>query len=213
MGDAGREQIRQERTRINGLNKDRAKKMENKIADYFGEGGKRVPMSGAAGSWKGDVVVEFQNHPGKMLVECKLSSSWKEGEDSPRIKIDFKWLPKIDIEVEITKSKFGILVFQFWYRGSKDYFVLIKTEDFALLDTKYEVEDRSIVVDILASTAVTDWRYTKGGKPLSAYSLTLKEVERMLQTFSLYRATKVNTSAGEYILLPLKDFRDLIRDL
>lgn len=210
-GEEGRKQIRLERKKINELNKSRAKAMERKIAEYFGEGGKRVPMSGAAGTWKGDVIVEFQNHPGKMLVECKLSAAYHNTADSPTLKLDFKWFPKIVEEVEITRATFGVLITH--YHKTKDFYVFIRPQDLELLITKYQIEDQSLVLDMLAGPVVKDWSFTKGGKPLSAYNLTSKEAESILQTFSLYRAARVTTPMGDYIMLPLRDFRELIREL
>lgn len=210
LGTEGRQQQSSERTKINALNKGRSKRMEDWVAAQY-PGGKRVPMSGAAKAWKGDVIVEFQNHAGKFLIECKLSSAYKESDDSPTIRMDFKWLPKLQEEVESTNSKFGILLFYYFKTNSR--YVLIRPQDLELLVTRYEIEDRSIVVDILSSGVVADYRTSKGGKDISAYNLTHKEVERILSPYSLYRAARINTVAGEYILMPFKDFKELTIDL
>jgi hypothetical protein len=114
LGKAGREQVKETRKVINARNKARSKDMERKVARLFGEGGHRVPMSGAMPGWKGDVIVEFRNNPGKMLIECKLSEA-KDEYGSPSLTIVFEWLNKIQHETEQTRSKLGILVIHYLY--------------------------------------------------------------------------------------------------
>jgi hypothetical protein len=84
MGEAGLDELKTIRADTARLNKQRANSMERWVAKYFGEYGNRVPMSGSAGAWKGDVLVELKNNPGKIVLECKLSAVFNNAKLCPQ---------------------------------------------------------------------------------------------------------------------------------
>lgn len=112
------------RSKQAALNKQRSRTMENAVAKYFG--GNRVPLSGASRSWKGDVIVPLicdSIVQGNLLIECKYREK--------AIRIDTLWFPKIDNEVYVTRSVFGILLWR--YSLDTTYYVAVTDSNMQLL--------------------------------------------------------------------------------
>lgn len=107
----------------NKLNRERAKRMEKYVSQYLG--GNRVPMSGA-GFLKGDGLVYFDK--GLYLIECKFSSMRNSKNQVPKIRLDFRWLTKLEDEVKAMRARFGILVFH--YRCKKGNYVIMRLDWF-----------------------------------------------------------------------------------
>lgn len=208
MGDAGLEELRNIRADTARLNKQRANTMERWVAKYFGEYGNRVPMSGSAGAWKGDVLVELKNNPGKIVLECKLSAVFNNAKLCPQIRVEFKWLPKLDLDVEVTNSKWGILVLH--YHRTRDYYVLTRVSDLQLLIDTYSIPQKDELAVLISKSTLHDWRYKKNGEATSAHILLKTEAESIMGMIGLYRGGRILTPHGEYMLMPLSQYREFI---
>jgi hypothetical protein len=142
------ERLKEERRERNRMNRQRSKAMERRIAKFLG--GDRTPQSGA-GTTKGDVVVLFNNRPGKFLIECKLTELWRYGE--PCIAISKAWLRKIHEEAKQTRALFGALIFR--YHGRTDDYMLIKAVDMGQIAVINETTEKILRFDnIKTKTAI-----------------------------------------------------------
>lgn len=132
---------KEERLKINKLNRDRSKRQERELAKKLL--GDRTPQSGA-GSTKGDVRVQFVDRPGHYLIEAKLSARRKSyaGKEVPSIAIQGKWFPKLKEDTKSMRSLFGILCIQ--YVSMPDSYVLIDTLDLAKI---YQVNEVYPIID------------------------------------------------------------------
>jgi hypothetical protein len=211
MGEAGLDELKTIRADTARLNKQRANSMERWVAKYFGEYGNRVPMSGSAGAWKGDVLVELKNNPGKIVLECKLSAVFNNAKLCPQIRVEFKWLPKLDLDVEITNSKWGILVLH--YHKTRDYYVMTKVEDIYRLINTYNIPQKEELLALTTESTLHDWRYKKNGEATSAHILLKTEAEEIMSMVGLYRGGRILTPHGEYMLMPLAQYRELIAEI
>jgi hypothetical protein len=122
---------KEERTKINATNRNRARAMEIRIARYLR--GKRTPMSGA-GSIKGDVLVHTDR--GLCVVSCKLSAALTRTSE-PYINLRFSWFDELYKDKAALTSlgaRFGILVIH-WH-GFRDDLVFIPIQYLAAITTK-----------------------------------------------------------------------------
>lgn len=218
LGEEGRAEQRAERGKIARLNKGRANRMESKIAKFFvengneitGEGGRvsnRVIGSGALGGWKGDVIVELKNNPGKMLIECKLSSAYHNTYLCPQMRMEYKWLTKLQEDVATTGAKWGVLVIHF--HNTRDFYTIIRREDLELLRDRYHVHD----IDPLLALPLHDWQYHNNGQTRTGYTIIKVKLQEMLISVGLSKAARFLTPHGEYIIMSLTSYRDLIADI
>lgn len=128
---------RQKARHIAKTNKDRSRRMEQRVAKAIG--GNRVPMSGA-GSIKGDCIVSTP--VGLVAVECKYTAAVAANE--PTMTVMKTWFPKLESDVQAVGAAFGILVIH--YHNISTDFVFIPervAHRFLTLDIKTVVlEDK-----------------------------------------------------------------------
>lgn len=198
------EALRKDRQQINKLNKSRARLMEGRVARYLR--GTRVPMSGAARQWKGDCIIEFTNNPGKYIVECKLSAARKL--DDFRLRIQFDWLTKIEREAIAMNAKFAILAIHF--HGYRTDFVIVKKETLELIARRY-TQDTYIpeIYNLINAPISKDVRYRVTGEPRTGYTLSRDALVKSMQG-TFIKGTKYLFPSGEYVILSLEHFRDLV---
>lgn len=127
--------MRLRRKKINKQNKDRARRMEQRVAEALG--GKRTPLSGA-GSIKGD---GFTSTPvGLVILECKLSA--QTNKHGPLIRLETEWFEKLRKDVYSTRAAFGILVIHF--HDTRMDFVFIEERHAKKLDIEYQQVEQEI---------------------------------------------------------------------
>lgn len=114
------------------LIRSRSAEMERNVAKFLS--GRRVPMSGA-GYLKGDCEI-VTDKVGRILIECKYSAH-RDKTRGPNIRIDFKWLDKMERDAAAMKAVFPALVFRFHDVRLSNH-VIIRTD---VLKT-YDTEDR-----------------------------------------------------------------------
>ena len=195
-----------ERKKINLLNKARSKQMENRIAKTLS--GRRIPMSGAAAAFKGDVEVLFENYPGKYIVECKLSSQKARTTREPFIPIRLDWFPKITLEASNMNAKFGIIIMHYQDFGN-DY-VFVKRSIVSQLITKYESPYADILEGLLSLSSVIDMRYTQAGKARTGYDLQRKDIELAMIQVKGFGGIRVITPDDEYLVIHLSTWRVVV---
>lgn len=189
--------------RITILNKTRSKNMERDVAKILG--GRRIPMSGAAAAFKGDVEVLFKNNPGKYIVECKMSAQLNDKANTPQIRINFEWLTKLRIEVEQMNAKFGVLIVHF--KGHSNDYVFIRREDIQLLIERYQ---KTYLLPLI-TLAGMDVRTNMKGITRRGYSANKKMLDTHLH--NPLKAIKFILPDTEYIIMYLQDFREIVEDL
>lgn len=113
-------QIDNRRKEINRLNRQRAKAMEKRVARYLD--GTQTPQSGA-GSAKGDILIDFNNRPGKYMIECKLSAVRVKG--VPMMQLLKRWIPKMNKDASSMRAQFPILVIH--YHDVSGDWVIVET--------------------------------------------------------------------------------------
>lgn len=118
---------KQKARHITKTNKDRSRRMEQRIAKLLG--GNRVPMSGA-GSIKGDCIVSTPI--GMVSVECKYSAGTRNNE--PHMIVNKHWFIKLEEDVKALRAAFGILVFHY-HNVSHDYVFVPERVAHRFLDT------------------------------------------------------------------------------
>ena len=197
-----------ERKKTNALNKTRSKQMENRIAKVLS--GRRIPMSGAAAQFKGDVEVLFENYPGKYIIECKLSAQ-KKPTGEPVIPIDLKWFPKITEEASNMNAKFGILVVHYQDFGN-DY-VFVKRTIVTKPMTQYESPYTDVLEGLMQLTPVIDMRFTQAGKPRSGYDLQRKDIETAMVHIKGFGGVRVITPDDEYLIMHLSTWKVVVEHM
>lgn len=203
-------QYKETRLKINARNRDRSKLHERRVAAILK--GSRVPMSGAMKEYKGDVIVNFINHPGKYVIECKLSSQLSP-EDSPQLSFMFVWLSKLQYEVEITNAKFGIFVLHFHNKNILKDYVLIHESDATLLVERYEGILLPELARIINEAPLYDIRYKEGNVIRKSFFFIERRVIPQLVSIGGIFAARYHTPNGIYILMHLHDFRDIMNDI
>lgn len=199
-------QLERTRKEQNNLNKQRSKAMERRIAAQLR--GRRVPMSGAAAKYKGDVEIPLYNNPGTYIIECKMSAA-RTLDDNPSLYAQFKWFPKIHEEARSMNAKFAVMVIHF--HTIKIDYVFIRMQTVELLVQRYTVTN---ALKVLAESAqVYDWRTTQAGKLRVGYTLTHKELQRCMHTHEGLRGFRVQLPDSEYICLEFESFKECVREL
>lgn len=193
----------------NELNKQRSKAMERNIAAKLR--GTRVPMSGAMRQYKGDVEIPFINHPGKYIIECKLSSQRNNTSGEPQLRLVFDWFTKLHSEAKSINAKFGVLIIHF-QQFSNDY-VFIRSDIVQMLIKRYGITMAETIRKLFSVAAVIDWRYDKKGKARSGYNVQRKELERDMITVNDIKGLRVFIPDGEYLVLHLDSFKEVVYDL
>lgn len=117
--------ITQERAKVNRLNRQRARAMEQDVAKFLG--GLRVPMSGA-GYLKGDVLA--RTYTGDLvLIECKISA--REGKYGPLFFMDVRYFENMIKSAASMGAAYAALVFR--YLGSSTLYFCMLLDNFELL--------------------------------------------------------------------------------
>jgi len=181
MGKAGRMQQTEKKREISRMNKQRSQIMERRIAKVFG--GVRVPLSGAAKHWKGDVLVPIINEKeqvGHFIIECKLSS--KLSKSIPTITFLFDWFNQLEVEIYTTRAKFGFIVF--YFHGSSHYYAAITPANLSMLLT-YQT-NHAMIQHILHSPTNDNWSQRSestraNGKHQRQFHLTTEYLQNNMQ--------------------------------
>jgi|SRR5215216_1206290 len=192
-----------ERKKTNALNKSRATQMENRVAKVLK--GRRIPMSGAAAQFKGDVEVLFENYPGKYIIECKLSAQTKPTTKEPMIPIRLDWFPKITSQASDMNAKFGVLIVHYKDHGN-DY-VFVKRTIVTKLMTQYESPYTDILEGLMKLTPVIDMRFTQAGKPRAGYDLQRKDIETAMTHVQGFAGVRALLPDDEYLIMHLSTWR------
>jgi len=197
--------LKKARKDIAKQNRSRAKDMERRIAQVLR--GRRIPMSGAAAAFKGDVEIPLINHPGKYIIECKLSSQ-RNVHDQQRISAYFEWFRKLRYETEAMNAAFGVLIIHY-FRGSNDY-VFIRREDIQLFIERYN----KIELLPLLTLEGLDVRLKANGAMRVGFDVNKNSIDsRMNESHVFIPAAKYILPDTEYIVLYLSDFRMLMGDV
>jgi len=199
------------RKKTNAENKARSKAMETRIAKVLH--GRRIPMSGAAAAFKGDVEVLFENYPGKYIIECKLSAQIDKetaGKD-PFIPIRLDWFPKITSQASDMNAKFGILIIHYVNHGND--FVFVKESIIQQLITRYESPYADILTELLRSAPVIDMRFKKNGFTRTGFLLYKKALDTGMIQVQGFSGIKALTPDDTYLVLQLSTWRMLVADL
>ena len=192
----------------NALNKQRSKAMERKIAQQLR--GRRVPMSGAAAQYKGDVEIPLKNHPGHYIIECKLSARQHNRTLEPWAVIRFDWFEKIHNEAKAMNAKFGILIFHF--QNTANDYVFIRRDVITKL-IRYLPEYADILNALSTQTPIQDLRFNKAGKLVSSSSIFRNKLEATMIAYKGYKAARVILPDGEYTIMHLITFKELTQEL
>lgn len=201
------ETLKKTRTQITKLNKSRSKAMERRIARILR--GRRIPMSGAAPQFKGDVEIRFVNNPGGYLIECKLSAQKDYKDATPEIRLQFDWFTKLQIEVKATDgAKFGVLIVH--YKGHGNDYVFMRREDVQLLMERYHVGYNLMPFITMPGL---DLRTKANGIPRVGHSIYKSVIDSNMQTIDGIRAAKFILPDTEYIVFYIQDFKDIVEDL
>jgi len=193
-------QLEKTKKEINALNKSRSKAMERRIAKVLR--GRRVPMSGAAAQYKGDVEIPFENFPGKYIIECKLTAQLKGSE--PVMRLQFAWFPKLHEEARNMNAKFGIFVLH--YHGNNNDYIFVRIDIIDKLIRVYRTPYGLTLQQLLAVSAILDWRTDGKGKPRVSYSLQRRELESNMINVNGMRGVRAILPDGVYLILQLIDF-------
>lgn len=207
-----KQQYTNQRKSGSSRNKDRAKDMERAYAKYLS--GERTPLSGALKAYKGDVIVEFQHNPGKLLIECKMSAQIRETTKTSvkQIRIYFSWFPKMHEEAKSTRARFAVLATHYLNTEYAFDLVFINEQDVkTLLINQYAVEQSQILAHLLQSAPAIDMRVTKQGKPRTGYNLL--DTEIIMENYQGVRGMRAITPYGTYLVMYLRDFRDVLTQL
>jgi hypothetical protein len=204
-GNAGRKEIMEDRAKTNRLNKDRARRMENYVAKYLK--GKRVPLSGAGRSWKGDVMVPLyvqvddkRYEDGMMIVECKMTAKLRYNRPAIIFKGD-EWFDQLENEVYVTRAKLGTIVLHF---HDTPFYCALLTEEAVRKLLTYDC-DRAILEYMLSSPTTENWSYisTHRGNPSMRKDNSVKYSPNIMMFLdAIENAMKVQfiqDSAGESI--------------
>jgi hypothetical protein len=198
----------QTRQQINALNRKRSKAMERRIAGHLK--GRRIPMSGAAAQYKGDVEIPFYNYPGKYIIECKLTAQLNKS-GIPTMTIVFSWLTKIHEEARSMNAKFAVLIVHF--QGYGNDYVFMKIDTARLFTDRYRSPYADILFRLMTETNVEDWRYSKKGKPYIAHITPQNEIESAMVEIEGIKGLRVLLPDSEYLIVHLDSFKMLTEHL
>lgn len=165
--------------------------MELRIAKYLS--GHRVPMSGA-GSIKGDCMV-ITDKCGQVFIECKYSAGMSSGE--PRIRIDFKWFPKMQRDAESMRSRFAALIFRYHDTRLSDY-VIIPISVFERYDDAARLDDAAIL-----NAGTKSGLDLKRSKLLAAFAGNIRGENICL----------LECKHGIYVIMTIDIFKEMIYDI
>lgn len=217
VGKEGRKMLRQEKAKRAKKNKQQGSRLEKEVATIVH--GERIPLSGAAKGFKGDVLMPIPNSYATILLECKSKAS------NNRIVLHAKdWLPKLKIDVDSNQSVVcGGLVFRF-AQDKQHYYLFMSVSDAEKLNTF--LAPHGTLLDI----PVEVW-YDASQKPNGHYRAAanfprittnsyldtgaIARVSVALWNNSRFNATRETYAVGkeDYILMYLQDFVDRVYTL
>lgn len=189
----------------NATNKRRSKDMERRIARTLR--GRRVPMSGAAAQYKGDVEIPFVNFPGKYIIECKLSAQ-NSGRHGAFIVVKFEWLPKLHDEVKSMSAKFGVLIINFL--GSTRDYVFVRRDIAELFLTKYRSPYADALVQLLSLSPLFDVRETPNHKAKGSHKFMRDQIEKHMVEIAGLKGIRYILPDAEYLVVHLNTFNMLL---
>lgn len=172
----------EKRKRINKRNRRRSVSMETKVMNILS--GFRVPMSGA-GAIKGDGLAYCPI--GSYIVECKTRKPSITADGRKYIRLEKKWLEKIDEESRYMGTRFGSFALQFYY-DTKFYFFLP-------------------VWVFLKFDNLADSIYTIEAPDKEAYPIYKDVLNEHMNPYILLK-----TSVGDFVIMNIHKFVDLQRE-
>lgn len=191
--------LQKARKQIALQNRARAKRMEYRIAAILR--GRRIPMSGAAKQYKGDVEIPFINHPGKYIIECKMTASTRA-----EIRLQFDWFTKLRFEAKAMSAVFGVLIIHF-LKYTNDY-VFIHSDDLARIAERYDI-GLAALVEKIADLPVCDVR----GEQRRGYGFIRDTIERYMLPIDGVKCARFLLPDGEYSIFHLLDFKAMVYNL
>lgn len=176
--------------------------------------GRRVPNSGAAIQYKGDVEIPFKEHPGKYIIECKTSSAFNAGNDTPQIRILFSWLEKLQKESNAMNALFGVLVIHYFRQNFLKDFVLIRQNDVHRIADMFMPTWYSALKELADTAPIIDIRTQRvSNKPRGGYNINQRETEHAMIAIEGLHGMRYQTPHGLYLVLYLQDFRDIMKGI
>lgn len=196
------------RKEINQENRDRSKRHEKRTADLLK--GSRVPLSGAMAQYKGDVIINFIEHPGRYIVECKTSSSVDAKTKIPRLFFNTSWLSKLESEVKSMNAKFGIFVLHYYNVNTLKDYVLISEKDMRYILQNYTQLFLEELTFLLDNSTVLVANKTKNGTDRANMFIEQDIIEKNLTSINGIEGLRLSTPNGVYLLIYLGVFRDIM---
>lgn len=191
------------------INKRRGNALEYHVAKYLN--GRRQIGSGAFKGYKGDGEIPLINNPGKLIIECKSSANVST-EDESYVILMQKWFQKLYDDTIAMNGKFGILVVHFF--RTQGYYVFMRSEDIQhLLIDRYQSKYSDTLQQMLALPIVTDVSINKHGRVIKGYAMTRTFIDKNMVQINGFKAMQITMPLGNYIVMSMQQFRDIIEDL
>lgn len=200
--------LKEYRRKINQQNRDRSKRHEKRTADLLS--GSRVPLSGAMAQYKGDVIINFINHPGRYIIECKTSSARYRLTDEPMLLFSMSWLSKLESEVKSMNAKFGVFVLHYYNVNTLMDYVLIKEDDVRYIVNNYNPMFSEELLTLLTTSTILKLDKNKKGVDMSTITFRQTEIKEKLTSANGIEGMRLLTPNGMYLLIYLKVFKDVM---
>jgi hypothetical protein len=200
-----REQYQRTRKEINATNKRRAADMERRVAKYLS--GDRTPASGAMSKYKGDVKVPLSRNK-HFLIECKMSAA-RDSYGNPEIAMQSAWFPKNKKDAKAMGSVFSVLIIH--HHGLSGDYVFVPLEALQWIGDRTSYAE--VVSDMCSLPVAMDYSVKPNGSYRAMFKLQRKHIEQHMQPVSGMRATKFKLVDGDYVIMSLEHFRDIIEDI
>lgn len=160
---------------------------------------------------RGDGEIPLINNPGKLIIECKSSANVNNENESYVILMQ-KWFQKLYDDTIAMNGKFGILVVHFF--RTQGYYVFMRSEDIQhLLIDRYQSKYSDTLQQMLALPIVTDVSINKHGRNVLGYAMTRTFIDKNMVQISGFKAMQITMPLGNYIVMSMQQFRDIIEDL
>jgi len=190
-------------------NKRRGNALEYHVAKYLN--GRRMIGSGAFKGYKGDGEIQFINNPGKLIIECKSSSGVNARNESTVILYQ-KWFQKLYDDTIAMNGKFGILVIHFF--RTQGYYVFMRSEDIKhVLIDRFKNKYSDILEQMLELPISVDISLNKHGRTILGYGTSRTFIDCNMTSIQGMKAMQITMPLGNYIIMSMQQFRDIIEDV
>lgn len=193
-------ELQKTRKEINALNRDRAKRMERRVAGFLR--GQRTILSGAWSGQKGDCTVPLISG-GNYLVECKLSANESKGES--RIILSLEWFDKTLKDARSMNARFGVLVIH--YHGKSEDYVFVPGNAMRYIAT-YSVHGR--IIDLVREDILPRDISIINDRKRSVYGLYQKDLEAQFIDVKGIKVAAFILPSGIWYCFYLSQYRDLL---